>query len=125
MVISFGNSKINQNNTIPIQFNKNKKRKYDNIKYIKPFIIENKKENNNKKKEKNEFKDLIKEDIEENKEYDINYTNIITNLKYYFKEDIKQINYNTNTFNDYFSDSNDKLNEKFCIKKYKSNKNIF
>ena len=125
MVISFGNSKINQNNTIPIQFNKNKKRKYDNIKYIKQFIIENKKENNNKKKKKNEIKDLIKEDIEENKEYDINNTNIITNLKYYFKEDIKQINYNTNTFNDYFSDSNDKLNEKFCIKKYKSNKNIF
>ena len=116
MEISFSSSK-KKNYTI--SNDKIQRRKYDKIKYIKPFIIDDIKEKKFPNKLKNN--NMIIEAAEENNENDIGNKNLLLNLKSYFNEKNEE---KFNTFKQGLREYDSDLNVKMGIKKYKSQRNI-
>lgn len=120
MEISFGHLNQNRNYTNPIE--SNKKRKYGNIKYIKPFISDDKKEIKVITNDNDIINNIIIEDINENNEYEGDNGNIINNLKSYFKE--KKFKDKYNTINQIDKNNNLlKLSVEFMRKNYHSQNN--
>ena len=120
MEISFGSSNKKKNNTVSL--NKIQKIKYDNIKYIKPFIIDDTKEIKYPIKLKKN--NIIIEDIDENNELFADNKNLFLSLQSYFN--IKKEN-KFNTIKQDLKDlyiSGNEINKKIGIKKYKSQNNI-
>ena len=120
MEISFGSSNKKKNNTVSL--NKIQKRKYDNIKYIKPFIVDDTKEIKYPIKLKKN--NIIIEDIDENNELFADNKNLFLSLQSYFN--IKKEN-KFNTIKQDLKDlyiSGNEINKKIGIKKYKSQNNI-
>ena len=120
MEISFGSSNKKKNNTVSL--NKIQKIKYDNIKYIKPFIVDDTKEIKYPIKLKKN--NIIIEDIDENNELFADNKNLFLSLQSYFN--IKKEN-KFNTIKQDLKDlyiSGNEINKKIGIKKYKSQNNI-
>ena len=120
MEISFGSSNKKKNNTVSIT--KIQKRKYDNIKYVKPFIADDIKEIIYPIKLKKN--NIIIEDIAENNELVVDNKNIFQSLKSYFNiENEGKFNTIKQDLKDLYISKNES-NKKTGIKKYKSQKNI-
>ena len=102
MEISFGNPNKNKNQ---IDINKNPIND-NNIKYIENYEVN--------------INNMIEEDIEENNEFKGNKENLVLRLKFYFEENKeKYLNYTINQIMDN-SLYDEELNEKYGMKKFKS-----